>query len=70
MKVVLEYDPINGQITDASGCLITTWVSLNYLPYNREVKHPMLMVKDLMDSGARPEDIIEMKKQGLFDGGQ
>jgi hypothetical protein len=30
MKVVLNYDPSTGQVTDTGGMMIVTWVGLNY----------------------------------------
>jgi len=32
MKVILNYDPHTGLITDSAGMIIITWVGLNYEP--------------------------------------
>ena len=68
MKVILEYDPLTGFITDAAGMMLISYISLNHFGAPNEGYNNSRAddVKFLLAQGATVKDVLEMKKEGLL----
>lgn len=61
-KVILEYQEQTGNINDAAGNLVGTWVGL--IGFDPAISVDKLV--ELKKAGFTVDDIVELKKKGLL----
>lgn len=77
MKILLNYDPESGWISDDNGMNIICWTGLSHLAYEKSVTKVVVEkeapVRDIADklaqlrmSGFQAEDIVKMKEAGVL----
>lgn len=67
MKVILNYDPATGQISDANGQSISCWFDLRYEPVLETVSTTEVndLVK-LKEAGFTTEEMVNLRDRGLI----
>lgn len=66
MKVVIEYDPATGNMTDAKGAYVGCWMQLESFGNELTVSDPVEDIVKLKNSGFTAEDIVALKKGGVL----
>ncbi len=67
LKVVLNYDPATGSISDKLGCHIFNWMNLAYdeVPQSNSTTEINDLIK-LKESGFTVEEITSLRDRGLI----
>lgn len=66
MKVVIDYDPASGNMTDAKGAYVGSWMGLESFGEELSTNDPVEDIVKLKNSGFTAEDIVAMKKGGVL----
>ena len=69
MKVILEYDQVTGQVTDATGAILVCWMGLQSFENHQEVSEKSVSVAEiahLYQQGVSPHDMVTLKENGLL----
>ena len=71
MKIVLEYNPANGELVNPKdGVLIATWLGLNYIEAEKQnglsAKVSVSELKDLKEAGYTAHEIAELRASGVL----
>jgi len=70
MKVILEYDPATGQISDKNGMFIGNWLSLQYeevIDNSSNSTIDSAIIEKLAECpNINIHDIIDLKKNGII----
>lgn len=64
MKVLLEYNPTNGEIKDANGVTIHIYFALQ--SYEIESKPSSEIVEKMIDAGFKSKELIELKRKDVI----
>jgi len=64
MKIVLNYDPMTGNMTDESGMLVSTYMGLERLNIENMGKTDKII--ELKKAGFLVEDILKLKREGVI----
>ena len=65
MKVVVEYDPVTGTISDNEGTYIGCWVGLKHFEEGLSNSGVEVLIK-LKDAGYTAEEVVQLKMGGLL----
>ena len=65
MKVVLEYDPSSGNISDTGGNIVGTWAGLQAFE-NDSVDNRAEVALSLKKAGYSAKDIVKLRNAGLL----
>ena len=67
MKILINYEPLTGNITSDTGLVVATYVGLNHLEHKeKEVSSTVDDLIKLKNSGFTAEEVIEIKKADLI----
>jgi hypothetical protein len=67
MKIILEYDPISGQITDKKGAACGAWLGAVGFDEERTSANKLAEAVTLKFAGFTKTEIVEMVNEGILD---
>lgn len=66
MKVIFEYDPISGTITDANGMCSVMHGMVSFGGESEKEVSSIKSIKELVASGVSVDDILKLKREGVI----
>lgn len=66
MKVIFEYDPSTGNLTDRDGCVYTVGMNMNHFGDPAEQGTTVRDLIKLKEAGFSAEEIVQMKDGGVL----
>jgi hypothetical protein len=66
MKILLEYDPVSGQLTDAKGMFVTQLTGLVGFEQESSQGGQLKAIKELIAAGVTVDEVLKLKREGVI----